>query len=70
MIPSPAPQSGLADAEMVIEELVEGGVTRFICFFLANQSVALGPNRSVRPSDIDITLPEAPAHLLGRRSAR
>ncbi len=53
--PAARPQSGLADAEMVIEELVEGGVTRFICFFLANQSAALGPNRSVRPSDIDIT---------------
>ena len=38
----------------VIEELVEGGVARFICLFLANESPALGPNRSVRPNDIDI----------------
>jgi hypothetical protein len=53
--PAARPQSGLVDAEMVVEELVEGGVTRFICFFLANESSALGPNRSVRPSDIDIT---------------
>lgn len=53
--PAARPQSGLIDAEMVVEELVEGGVTRFICFFLANESPALGPNRSVRPSDIDIT---------------
>ncbi len=52
--PNARPQSGLVDAELVFEELVEGGVTRFICFFLANESKALGPNRSVRPSDIDI----------------
>ena len=52
--PAARPQSGLVDAEVVIEELVEGGVTRFICLFLANESPALGPNRSVRPSDIDI----------------
>ena len=53
--PAARPQSGLVDAEMITEELVEGGVTRFICYFLANDSAAVGPNRSVRPSDIDIT---------------
>ncbi len=52
--PAARPQSGLVDAEMVIEELVEGGVTRFICLFLAGESAVLGPNRSVRPCDIDI----------------
>ncbi len=52
--PNARPQSGLVDAELVFEELVEGGVTRFICIFLAKESNVLGPNRSVRPSDIDI----------------
>lgn len=53
--PAARPQSGLVDAELVWEELVEGGVTRFICIYLAHESGMLGPNRSVRPSDIDIT---------------
>jgi len=52
--PAARPQSGISDAEVVIEELVEGGITRFICLFLAHESPALGPNRSVRPTDIDI----------------
>ncbi len=52
--PAARPQSGIADAEVVIEELVEGGVTRFICLYLAHDSAAIGPTRSVRPTDMDV----------------
>ncbi|MDY6794520.1 MAG: DUF3048 domain-containing protein [Actinomycetota bacterium] len=52
--PKARPQSGIVDADLVYEELVEGGVTRFICIFLSKDAQVIGPNRSARPSDIDI----------------
>lgn len=52
--PKARPQSGIIDADLVYEELVEGGVTRFICIFLSKESPVIGPTRSARPSDIDI----------------
>lgn len=53
--PKARPQSGIIDADLVYEELVEGGVTRFICIYLSRDSQAIGPTRSARVSDIDIT---------------
>jgi len=58
--PDARPQSGLEQADIVYEEVVEGGVTRFIAVF---QSTApggdglAGPVRSVRPMDPDILAP-------------
>jgi hypothetical protein len=52
--PRARPQSGIVDADLVYEQLVEGGVTRFICIYLSRDSQAIGPTRSARPSDIDI----------------
>jgi len=52
--PAARPQSGVADAEVVIEEMVEGGITRFICLYLAHESPVIGPTRSVRPTDMDV----------------
>lgn len=52
--PKARPQSGIVDADLVYEELVEGGITRFICIYLSRDSQAIGPTRSARPSDIDI----------------
>lgn len=49
------PQSGIVDADLVYEELVEGGITRFICIYLSREASSIGPTRSARPSDIDIT---------------
>jgi hypothetical protein len=49
------PQSGIVDADLVYEELVEGGITRFICVYLSREASSIGPTRSARPSDIDIT---------------
>ncbi len=53
--PKARPQSGIIDADLVYEELVEGGITRFICIYLSRDSQVIGPTRSARLSDIDIT---------------
>ncbi len=53
--PKARPQSGIVDADLVYEELVEGGVTRFICIYLSKDVQSIGPARSARPSDVDIT---------------
>ncbi len=52
--PAARPQSGLLGADVVYEELVEGGVTRFCALFLSQDVSVIGPCRSARPSDIDI----------------
>ncbi len=57
------PQSGIIDADIVYEELVEGGITRFICIYLSKESPSIGPTRSARPSDIDITFFLAPLFI-------
>jgi hypothetical protein len=52
--PSARPQSGLDQAEVVYEEVVEGGVTRFIALYLDREASEIGPVRSARPMDVDI----------------
>jgi len=51
------PQSGLQEADSVFEILVEGGMTRFLAFFLDNTSKYLGPIRSARPTDPTMVRP-------------
>ncbi len=51
--PSARPQSGLNAADIVIEEEVEGGVTRFAAVFHSTSST-VGPVRSARTTDIGI----------------
>ena len=51
------PQSGLQEADAVFEILVEGGMTRFLAFFLDNTSKYLGPVRSARPTDPTLIRP-------------
>ena len=51
------PQSGLQEADSVFEILVEGGMTRFLAFFLDNTSKYLGPIRSARPTDPTLVRP-------------
>ena len=51
------PQSGLQEADSVFEILVEGGMTRFLAFFLDNTSKYLGPIRSDRPTDPTVVRP-------------
>lgn len=52
--PVARPQSGLDVADVVYEEIVEGGATRFLAVFQSTDADLVGPVRSVRPSDPDI----------------
>lgn len=54
---SSAPQEGLDDADLVVEELVEGGSTRLAAFFYSAVPDLVGPVRSMRASDIGIVSP-------------
>ncbi|MCW2846021.1 MAG: hypothetical protein JWN22_3937 [Nocardioides sp.] len=52
-----APQLGLSHADMVVEELVEGGLTRLAAFYYSDIPGVVGPVRSMRASDIGIVSP-------------
>lgn len=52
--PEARPQAGLDVADVVYEEVVEGGVTRFIAILHSAAPPVAGPVRSVRPMDPDI----------------
>jgi hypothetical protein len=52
-----APQKGLGSADLVVEELVEGGVTRLAAFYYSDIPGVVGPVRSMRASDIGIVAP-------------
>lgn len=54
---SSAPQEGLGKADLVVEELVEGGVTRLAAMFYSDIPGEVGPVRSMRASDIGIVSP-------------
>src|SRR5262249_26369486 len=56
---SSQPQVGLSKADMVVEELVEGGLTRLAAFYYSQIPGNVGPIRSMRASDIDVV---SPAH--------
>ena len=51
------PLSGLEDAEIVYEEPVEGGLTRFMAIYHCTDSAHAGPVRSARIVDPPIMLP-------------
>ena len=48
------PQVGIAAADLVFEELVEGGVTRYLAVFHTAVPDEVGPVRSGRPQDADL----------------
>src|SRR5579864_2448143 len=52
--PDARPQSGLDNADIVVEEQVEGGITRFIAIFQSRDARVVGPVRSARPEDPDL----------------
>jgi hypothetical protein len=54
---SSSPQIGLGSADMVVEELVEGGLTRLAAFYYSDIPGKVGPVRSMRASDIGIVGP-------------
>lgn len=53
--PAARPQFGLAKADLVIEALAEGGVTRFTALYLCQDADRIGPARSARLIDLEIT---------------
>jgi hypothetical protein len=52
--PDARPQSGLNEADVIFEELVEGGLTRFIAVYHSTDASPVGPVRSGRTSDLVI----------------
>jgi hypothetical protein len=56
-IPAAYPLSGLEEAEVVYEELVEGGLTRFMAIYHCNDAEKAGPVRSSREVDAAIMSP-------------
>ena len=53
------PQTGLDRADLIFEELVEGGATRFAAAYQSNIPDEVGPVRSVRHVDVSIAAPIA-----------
>lgn len=51
------PQVGLERTDMLFEELVEGGITRYVAVWQSDIPELLGPVRSIRPMDPDIVSP-------------
>jgi hypothetical protein len=51
------PQAGLNQADVVYEEMVEGGVTRFAAVFHSQDASSVGPIRSARTTDISLATP-------------
>ena len=52
--PAARPQAGLNDADIVTEELVEGGLTRFLATYQSSDAASVGPIRSGRLVDADL----------------
>jgi hypothetical protein len=46
--PDARPQAGISVADVVYEALAEGGITRFLAFFMTNPAEMVGPVRSAR----------------------
>lgn len=65
---SAAPQTGLDQADLVVEETVEGGATRLAAIFYSQMPESVGHVRSVRATDIGIAKP-ASAHIVASGGA-
>jgi DUF3048 family protein len=50
--PKGRPQAGINEADVVVEEGVEGGITRFAAIFHSADALTIGPVRSARSTDI------------------
>jgi hypothetical protein len=53
-IPSVRPQTGLSFADVIYEEPVEGGITRFIVIYQCKDATRIEPIRSGRFTDVDV----------------
>ena len=50
--PQAWPQAGINQADVVYEEMVEGGITRYMAIFQSNDAPSVGPIRSIRGTDV------------------
>ncbi len=57
--PTVRPQTGLNHADLIFEELVEGGITRFATVFQSDIPAEIGPVRSIRHVDASLASPIA-----------
>lgn len=48
------PQAGVNNADVVVEELVEGGLTRLMAIYQCQKAAVVGPIRSARITDADL----------------
>ncbi|HVE93379.1 MAG TPA: DUF3048 domain-containing protein [Acidimicrobiales bacterium] len=55
--PAARPQAGLAAADLIYEERVEGSVVRFLAVYQSTDAAPVGPVRSVRSTDAAIIAP-------------
>jgi hypothetical protein len=55
--PNSLPQFGVDQADVVYEEIVNGGITRLAAIFNSQAPAKAGPVRSVRPTDTQIVSP-------------
>ena len=69
--PGAWPQTGLNSAQRIYEVPVEGGITRFIAFYMHDEVKRIGPVRSARVDFVDIIAPynSSFAHCGGARPA-
>ncbi len=55
--PDARPQFGIERTDLLFEELVEGGMTRYVAVWHSDVPAEVGPVRSIRPMDPDIISP-------------
>src|ERR1700735_4540239 len=55
--PQALPQWGIDQADVVYEEIVNGGITRLAAIFNSHAPSKVGPVRSVRPTDTQVVWP-------------
>ena len=55
--PEALPQWGIDQADVVYEEIVNGGITRLAAIFNSQAPTKVGPVRSVRPTDTQVVWP-------------
>lgn len=55
--PKARPQAGINQADVVVEEAVEGGITRLFTVFHSQDPPVIGPVRSARSTDIALAAP-------------
>jgi hypothetical protein len=55
--PEALPQWGVEEADVIYEEIVNGGITRLAAVFNSQAPTKVGPVRSVRPTDTQVVWP-------------